>query len=70
MKNKIRKIIQYTYLIIFFITSFGIIGNDEMNTPTPRIWIILFVVSGILTVGKLAYCKINYPNKAYYWDFD
>lgn len=69
-QNKIRKIIQYTYLIIFVLSSIGIVGNIELDEPVTKFQILMYVTSGLLVFSKIIYCKIHYPNKIYYWDFD
>lgn len=68
-RNKIRKIIQYTYLIIFVLSSIGIAGNIELDEPVTKFQIIMYVTSCFCVFGKIVYCKIYYPNKIYYWDF-
>ena len=66
-KVKIQKMIQYTYLLVFLITGIGICGNIELDFETPKYILILFIVSGLLTVSKIIYCKIKYPNAKYVW---
>lgn len=66
-KVKIQKIFQATYLLIFLITSRGIAGNIELEVETPLYIKILFIISGLLTVSKMIYCSIKYPNAKYVW---
>lgn len=66
-KIKLRKLFQATYLLIFFIASAGIAGNIELNLKTPGYVWILFIISGLLTVSKMIYCSIKYPNAKYVW---
>ncbi len=63
----IRKAIQYIYLLIFFITTISIVGNIELEIETPLYILILFIISGLLSVSKIIYCSIKYPNKKYVW---
>lgn len=66
-KVKIKKKFQATYLLIFFITSIGIAGNIELEFETPLYIKILFIISGLLSVSKIIYCSIKYPNQKYIW---
>ncbi len=66
-KIKIQKIIQVTYLLTFLITSIGIAGNVDLGLKTPGYIFKVFIISGILTVSKLIYCSIKYPNQKYIW---
>lgn len=66
-KIKLRKIFQATYLLLFFITGIGIAGNIELEFETPLYIKILFIISGLLSVSKIIYCSIKYPNAKYIW---
>ena len=48
-----KKIIQSLYLIAFLLTGMVISGEKVGNTP---IWFtVLFITSGILSIGKVIY---------------
>ncbi len=66
-KVKIQKKFQAIYLMMFFITSIGITGNIELEFETPLYILILFIISGLLSVSKIIYCSIKYPNVKYIW---
>lgn len=66
-KIKLQKIFQATYLLTFFILAIGISGNIELNIETPKhIW-LLFIISGILTIGKAIYYSLRFPKSKYAW---
>lgn len=66
-KIKLRKIFQSTYLLTFFTLATGIAGNIELDFKTPvHIW-GLFIISALLSVSKIIYCSIKYPNAKYVW---
>lgn len=67
IKIKLQKIFQAIYLLTFFILSRGIVGNIELNIETPKYILILFIISGLLSVSKIIYCSIKYPNAKYVW---
>lgn len=55
VKNLIRSIIQTSYILVFFIATLSIAGNIELDQPIPRGLIILYIVSGLLSYGKVIY---------------
>lgn len=67
IKVKLQKIIQAIYLLTFFILAAGIAGNIELEFETPKYILILFIISGLLSVSKIIYCSIKYPNAKYVW---
>lgn len=51
-QNRIRKIIQYTYLIIFILSTIGIVGDIELDEPISNFQIIMYVTSLFLCIRK------------------
>lgn len=66
-KVRIQKIFQATYLMIFFITSIGICGNIECELKTPTYIFILWGICGTLSIAKVIYHDLKYPNAKYVW---
>lgn len=66
-KIKLRKLFQAIYLLTFFALEIKIAGNIELGLKTPAHTLILFIISGLLTVSKMIYCSIKYPNAKYVW---
>lgn len=67
IKIKIQKIFQATYLLTFFILAIGISGNIELNIETPKYIWLLFIISGILTIGKMIYHSLKFSKSKYTW---
>lgn len=53
--TRTQKIIQGTYLFLFVIMSFGIVGNMQVGDKTPLANLIAYGIVTFLTVGKIAY---------------
>lgn len=66
-KIKLRKIFQATYLLFFFVTSIEIAGNIELGFEKTIYTWILFIISGLLSISRIIYCSIKYPNAKYTW---
>lgn len=66
-KIRIQKMFQATYLLTFFLLAIGISGNIELTIETPNYIWLLFIISGLLSVSKIIYCSIKYPNAKYVW---
>lgn len=66
-KIKMQKTFQKTYLLTFFISLIGICGNVELDVETPLYCWMLFIISAILTICKMVYHSIKYPNAKYIW---
>ena len=66
-KVKIQKIFQASYLLTFFITSIGIVGNIELDFKTPTYIFILWGICGILSILKVIYHDLKYPGAKYVW---
>lgn len=64
--KKIKRIFQYTYLIIFFISATLYAGLIE-GIRCPMFLMTIMIISGILVFGKIIYCNIYYPNNTYLW---
>lgn len=59
VKNLIKDIIQSSYIVMFFLTTLSIAGNIEQDTQIPKGLIIAFVISAILSYGKIIYLHIT-----------
>lgn len=59
IKNLIRNIIQSSYIVMFFLTTLSIAGNIEQDTQISKGLIIAFVISAILSYGKIIYLHIT-----------
>ena len=46
---------QITYIFLFVLSIYGIVGNIELGQAVPSIWKAIFIVTGILTLGKIIY---------------
>ena len=46
---------QKTYIFLFILSIYGIVGNIELGQAVPSIWKAIFIITGILTVGKIIY---------------
>lgn len=57
---KLRKMFQITYTIIFFITTFLIVGRVEGSGILSIQLLIIYIISTILTIGKFLYSKRKY----------
>ena len=59
-----RKFIQITYIILFFITSFMMIRTLNLGNPIPKMLLIVYFISAFLSLGKAVYCLIiDYINQ-------
>ena len=47
--RKLQWLIQFIYIITFFLLTFGITGNIELDVHTPKYLIIIWIITGILT---------------------
>ncbi len=54
-KLTFRQKLQLSYMFTHIICLFGIVGNIELGYKTPTPAIILTVITGILTLGKITY---------------
>lgn len=50
---------QLLYMFIFMISTIGICGNIELDIITSIHCWIIFIISGLLTIGKIIYWTIN-----------
>lgn len=50
---------QKMYMLVFFVSSFGIIGNMELGVSTPLISKVIFGISAFFTIGKFIYLEVN-----------
>lgn len=46
---------QRTYIFLFILSLFAIVGSVELGQAVPSIWKAICIITGILTVGKIIY---------------
>lgn len=61
MLSKLQKIVQGTYIFLFILSTFAIVGNIELDIPVPTTTLIVYVISTFLTYGKVIY--VNHLRK-------
>ena len=57
--KKLQWLIQFTYIMTFFFLTFGITGNIELDVHTPKHFIVIWIITGILTYFR----AMNASNK-------
>lgn len=53
--SRIQVIIQGSYIFAWLITTYGIVGNLELNVATPIPCLIINGLLSFLVIGKLSY---------------
>ena len=53
--NKLSKLVQFTYMLLFVITSFLITITIESDIPVSTGLLITYFISTFLTLGKIFY---------------
>lgn len=46
---------QRTYVFLFLFSLYEIVASIELGQAVPSIWKAIFVITGILTLGKIIY---------------
>jgi hypothetical protein len=47
--------LQVTYVFLFILSLFAIVGSVELGQEVPGIWKTICIITGALTFGKIIY---------------